>query len=278
MRTRFIDGLELVSAEPEATTDWPPLLFVHGAFAGAWCWAEHYLDFFAGRGWAAHALSLTGHGKSRGRERLDHLSIADYVADVAKAAKTLPRAPVVIGHSMGGFVVQKYLEEHAAPAAVLLCAVPPQGLAGPTVSLLMSKPRMLIDFNRLLLGHTATIESLREALFAQPISPAALVRYLRLSQPESHRALWDMMFFALPRPRRVLAHLPHGPRDLLVVGAARDVIIPPSQVEMTARAYAVGAVIHPAVGHGLMLESGWEKPAQHLARWLEERFSLVRSA
>ncbi len=27
-----------------------PLLFVHGGWHGAWCWDDHFLDFFAGCG------------------------------------------------------------------------------------------------------------------------------------------------------------------------------------------------------------------------------------
>jgi pimeloyl-ACP methyl ester carboxylesterase len=34
----------------------PPLLFVHGSWHGAWCWAEHFLDFFADKGYRAVAL------------------------------------------------------------------------------------------------------------------------------------------------------------------------------------------------------------------------------
>jgi hypothetical protein len=30
-----------------------PLLFVHGAAHGAWCWDEHFLDFFAEKGYIA---------------------------------------------------------------------------------------------------------------------------------------------------------------------------------------------------------------------------------
>jgi len=36
-------------------------------------------------------------------------SIADFVEDVNSVAANLPTRPVVIGHSMGGFVVQKYV-------------------------------------------------------------------------------------------------------------------------------------------------------------------------
>jgi non-heme chloroperoxidase len=37
---------------------------------------------------------------------------------------------VLIGHSMGGMVLQKYLEKREAPAVVLMSSVPPQGLLG----------------------------------------------------------------------------------------------------------------------------------------------------
>jgi pimeloyl-ACP methyl ester carboxylesterase len=61
-----------------------PLLFIHGAYAAAWCWEDHFLPFFAEAGYAAHALSLSGHGGSPGRRHLDSFSIADYVRDVAQ--------------------------------------------------------------------------------------------------------------------------------------------------------------------------------------------------
>ena len=42
----------------------PSLLFVHGTWHAAWCWDEHFLDFFASKGHHALAVSLRGHGGS----------------------------------------------------------------------------------------------------------------------------------------------------------------------------------------------------------------------
>ncbi len=265
--------LEILAATPAAPRPgMPPLLFIHGAYTAAWCWQERFLPWFAAQGFFAYALSLSGHGGSRHRdERLDGYSIDDYVQDVVTAVAALPAPPVLIGHSMGGFVVQKYLELHTAPAAVLMCAVPPQGLAGSAVSMFLGKPHLLLDLNRLTTGGHVALESLREALFAQPVPPEDLLRYHRLAQPESHRALWDMMLFDLPRPARALDNLPNGRDDLLVVGAALDMIIPASSVEMTARSYGVAARILPGLGHGLMLEADWRQPAQLVADWLGGR-------
>ena len=120
--------LELIHEPPKVTPKTTPLLFVHGKWHAAWCWQEHFLPYFAGKGYDCYALSLRGHAGSDGHEGLPWTSIADYVVDVAQVAGSLEKPPVVIGHSMGGFITQKYLEKHAAPAAVLLTPIPPFGL------------------------------------------------------------------------------------------------------------------------------------------------------
>jgi pimeloyl-ACP methyl ester carboxylesterase len=261
--------LEIISRLPQRAAHQTPLLFVHGAFAAAWCWDEHFLGFFADAGYAAHAVSLSGHGRSRGREHLDSLCIEDYLNDVVETMQGLPALPVLIGHSMGGFVVQKVMERHAVAAAALLCSVPPQGLMAAAFGMMFSHPALMSDLNRLMGGGEVALDTLREALFAQPVDAAALARYYRWSQPESHRAIWDMSLFNLPHPSRIAARIDAS--ALLVLGAELDHLIPASLVEMTARTYGVAATIFPGMGHGLMLERDWVKPAQHLLDWLKGR-------
>lgn len=38
----------------------PALVFVHGSYHAAWCWAEHWLPFFSASGYDCYALSLLG--------------------------------------------------------------------------------------------------------------------------------------------------------------------------------------------------------------------------
>ncbi len=260
-KPRF-DDLEVLARVPQGPARKTPLLFVHGAYTAAWCWDEHFLSYFADAGYAAYAVSLSGHGKSRGRDHLDSFSIADYVADVAHVASRLPTTPVLIGHSMGGFVVQKYLEAHDAPGAVLMCSVPPQGLMASAFDLMFSRPGLMKDLNRLMGGGQVSLETLRDALFSQPVAVDDLERFYRLSQPESFRAIWDMTLFNLPHPSLI------GKSPLLVMGAEFDHLVPASLVEMTARTYQVEAEIFAGMGHGLMLERDWKKPARTLLDWL----------
>ncbi len=242
-----------------------PLLFIHGAYTAAWCWDEHYLDWFAEQGYLSYAVSLSGHGASRGSKQLDSYGISDYVNDVEEAIALLPAPPVLIGHSMGGFVVQKYLEKRLVPAAVLLSSVPPQGLMSSMFGLMFQKPGMLTDLNNLMTGGRVAVETLREALFAQPVDAEDLQRFFRYAQPESHRAIWDMTLFNLPHPSRVTRS------PLLVLGAERDHLIPPSLVQMTAMTYGVEAEIFPDLGHGSMLERDWLLVAERIRDWLEEQ-------
>ncbi len=264
--------LEILSRpSPQPRPAFPPLLFLHGAYTAAWCW-EHYLPYFAAAGFDCHALSFSGHGGSLRRDHLDSYSIDDYVNDVVATVATLPAPPVLIGHSMGGFVVQKFLERHSAPAAVLMCAVPPQGLAAAAFGMLFERPGLCADLNRMMAGRPVALDRLRAALFAQPVPVADLARYYRLAQPESHRAIWDMMLFGLPHPGRVLQGLPGGADSLRVLGAGHDLIIPAALVDMTARSYGTGATLYAGMGHGLMLEADWHRPARDIVAWLSERF------
>ena len=115
--------LEILTKLPESNPRPTTLLFVHDAWHDAWCWAEHFLPHFARHGYISYALDLRGHGKSDGRERLRWTSIANYVSDIEQIVSQLERPPVLIGHSMGALVIQKYLESHVAPAAVLLAPI-----------------------------------------------------------------------------------------------------------------------------------------------------------
>ncbi len=257
--------LEVVSRPPVGSPRPTPLLFVHGAWHAAWCW-ENFLGYFAERGYAAHALSLPGHGGSPGRERLRWTRIAEYAAAVIEVAQGLPTPPVLIGHSMGGLTVQKALETCAAPAGVLLASVPPGGVLAGTLRLSQRHPLVLLRVNLTfsLAPVVGTPALAREVLFS-PGTPEAVVRacHARL-QDESYLAFLDMLALDLPRPDRVRA-------PLLVLGGAQDGLFPPAEVEATARACGVQATVFPDMGHDLMLEPGWPQVAAHIAAWLEAR-------
>lgn len=82
-------------------SDARPVLLVHGAWHGAWCWAALQAELDR-RAVPSYALDLPGHGVSL--EPLgDLIAHVDHV--VAVAERLAPAEVVLVGHSYGGAVV-----------------------------------------------------------------------------------------------------------------------------------------------------------------------------
>ncbi|ORV89328.1 alpha/beta hydrolase [Mycobacterium interjectum] len=260
--------LEVIDKGPAGDSQKPPLLFVHGAWHGAWCWDEHFLDFFAKRGYRSVAVSLRGHGKSPAPGSMRWCSMADFVDDVASVADGLPRRPVVIGHSMGGFVVQKYLETHDAPAAALLASVPPSGIARFFLHRFQRHPWLTarsLAMGKSLPSVGGTPELTRETFLCEAIPHADVARYTaQLNEEYVSRFVLEMLALNLPRPRKVGT-------PLLVLGAADDIVFTQREVRATAAAYHTEAEIFPTMAHDMMLEPGWEAVAERIHAWLQTR-------
>lgn len=224
------------------------------------------MPYFAEKGYTSHAVSLRGHGASQSPVRFRLARISDYVDDVAQAVEQLPDPPVLIGHSMGGLVVQKYLEEHTIPAGVLLASVPVKGVLRATLRIALRHPLAFLNANltwRLypIIGNPALC---REAFFSADISNEKREAYFNRMQDESYLAFLDMMLFNLPNPERVQT-------ELLILGADDDTIFFPDEIQATARAYQTQPVMFPGMAHDMMLERGWESVADRILSWLEEK-------
>ncbi len=260
--------LDLISRYPETTPKPTPLLFVHGSFSDARIWDENFLPYFTRQGYEAHAVSLRGHGLSEGHQHLHTWRLTDYVADLAQAAATLTAPPVLVGHSMGGMVVQKYLETHPEiPGAALMASVPPQGLLPSNLHMAMRHPflfQQMVLFS--LLGPSVgSPEMMRRLLFSQDMPLAKLRKYFDYVQAESQVVSLDMMGINPLRLKPEQLRLP-----ILVQGAQNDVFISPAMVRETARFYRTEAQIVPDMAHAMMLELSWREAADPLLNWLEQ--------
>src|SRR6266581_9738889 len=102
--------LEVIVHEPTAGEPTrPTVLFVHGSCHQAACWCG-FQTHFAHAGYRSLAFSLRGHGQSGGREDVLHNRLQDYVADLESVVRGLHGRPfILVGHSLGGYVVQSYL-------------------------------------------------------------------------------------------------------------------------------------------------------------------------
>jgi pimeloyl-ACP methyl ester carboxylesterase len=241
-----------------------PLLFVHGAWHAAWCWNENFLGFFADKGYRAVALSLRGHGQSPGRERLRWTQVQEYADDIAEIVAQLPTQPVLVGHSMGGFVIQKYLEHHTTAGAILVAPIPPTGVLRVTRHVALHHPVHFIKANVLwrLAPLVATPELARELFFSASTPDTRVNSYHERLQDESYRAFLDMLALDLVKTK----HVNRVP--MLVLGAGQDAIVTQRQIRRTAAVYGAEAEIFPGMAHDAMLEPGWQAVAERIDGWL----------
>ena len=243
----------------------PPILFVHGLWHGAWCWEEHFVPWFRERGYETRAITLRRH-EQRHAPGLRTTRIADYIDDVAVAAATMSSPPVVVGHSRGGFVTQKYLEEHDAPAAVLVASVPPGGIMGATLRTAARHPLRLLAANLTwsLYGIVKSPQRAREMFFGRELPDELVAKYQSKMNDDAYLAYLDMLFFVRPHAAAV-RRVP-----FLVLGGDADWTISAADVAATAKTYGAELSTFPGA-HDLMLEPGWDEVAARIDAFIQTK-------
>jgi len=240
------------------------LLFVHGGYCDAWCWEPYFLPWFASQGYAAHALSLRGHGASGGYNSLFVAGLDDYAADVERIIAQLGVTPILIGHSMGAAVVERLLATRPLNAAALLAPLPPAGLLSIAARLAAEQPEYLMQMSQFNPSSLSmhVLETLRPFYFSDDVAPELLMEAASHLGAESPRALIDLSL-------RLHWQLPErGGTKLLVLGAEGDRICTPAEVRATALHHDVEAVMVPGLAHMMMLDRQWQKPARAILEWL----------
>ncbi len=97
----------------------PPIVLVHGAWAGAWVW-RRVLGPLRAAGHEVHAVTLTGDG-DRAHLRHPGITLQTHVEDVLGLVRAEELSDVVlVGHSYGGMVITGVADRLASgnPAAV----------------------------------------------------------------------------------------------------------------------------------------------------------------
>lgn len=240
---------------------------MHGAWHGAWCW-RNWLDYLPSLGYEVHAISLPGHGaSSMERGHINRYTFADYLDVFADALAGVSPAPVVVGHSLGGAIVQKYLERATLPAAVLLAPVPASGMIANIVRSGRAHP--LISLKQVLtrnLYHSVATPKLAAEMLLGPSATAE-----QAAELHSHLVRES---FSLSALMSRFATLNSRPSPVLVLSAERDAVFTLAEHRATAEKYSARLQIFKGQGHDLMLEPAWREVADTVDRWMSEELKL----
>jgi acylglycerol lipase len=270
-------GVELYarSWRAEGASPRAALIIVHGLrdhgdrYAG-------FAERLVGAGFVVHAADLRGHGRSAG-ERVWVDSFDDYVADLATYVERVradsPDLPLfVMGHSMGGTIVVRYVETRKPELAGVVLSAPALGLhefpllpamlvvngGFPTSHL----PLLLLNLKTFSRDDKVVAELRADPLITQD-SPARTGKELAVAIGKA----WDGAK-AMTMPLLVV----HGTGDQVTPPwASRDFVAAVPSEDRTFRAY-------PKLWHDLLHEPEADTVAGDIQGWLESHVAGAGTA
>ncbi|WP_264658753.1 alpha/beta hydrolase [Azospirillum canadense] len=244
------------------------IVMVHGAFAGAWCF-EVFRGVFRDLGWTVHDPDLKGHGVAVGTgQDLVGVGMADYRADLTAFLQGFPEPPVLLGHSMGGVLVQQLAADGLARALVLVDAAPRAGILPSTDSeRTAAQGLMSLGPFWTTVVHPNFAVAAGDSLNGVPADERRAV-FDRFG-PESGRALFELFFWMLDRTKATAVDVGAVRCPVLCVSGREDRIVSPETARASVSAFRYGTYREaPGHGHMLLVEPGAADIARSIAEWL----------
>lgn len=164
---------------------------------------------------------------------------------------------ILVGHSMGGAIVQKLLYYHPEKVemAVLMASVSHKGMVKDMLRVAVTNLRVVLQMIKFNKGEDVIFPP--KVFFSKKLNADERNKYLELLQPESDRARNDMFKPIVPLP--VSTKVP-----VLVIGSKKDWYFPNKTVKEIAKAYGTEAVIFPDISHDMMLDPRWKEVADKM--------------
>ena len=258
----------------------PKIIFIHGMFLTPKSW-EPWIAHFESLGYACEAPAWPLHDADPATLRsnipsgLGKLSLADLHSHYHFILSQETEPPIVIGHSLGGLLVQKLAADGLIRAGVCIASVAPN--------------RMLaIDWG--FMRNTATItnpfagddpfemtpEGFHQNFANTMTDSASNAAYQQYAVHESRQVLRDI----LGDEGQIDMDLPHVP--LFFIGAEKDEIIPAPLVMRNAHAYTDDRSHHQYIefsnrGHFICGEENWQEVTLTISNWLDAHLNAIRA-
>ena len=251
------------------------IVFAHGICHGAWCWTTT-LEYFSNAGYDCYALSYRGHGQRADPifKKLLKYKLCDYVDDLAAVVEAVTQEtgdrPFLVGHSMGGAVVQAYIDDnsHKVSGAVLYASAPAKRMRIFETQAAHIASRRLKRSFMVALGMKLSVEKVNDsAFFNDRLDPDLCSLYASLLQPESLRVVFGLMGRGYSKRWKSVKC------PVCIVGSSADEYFPEKMLLRTAETYGVDPAsdrykVFPGLCHDMMLDKGWEETAEYVLAFL----------
>lgn len=249
------------------------ILFIHGLHENALAWTK-WIWFFELLGYTCYSPNYPYHEgipaqlRQNPDSKLSTIRLKDVVDHYIKFIDGLNGIkPILIGHSMGGLVVQKLIEADKGLLGVCITTASPKGIFSFKLSYIKSNLGTVNPFkgNSLFCGtkkwfHYAICNTLTRKQ-SDEIYDKAVV-------PESR----NIARSSRGDDGKIDFNKPHNP--LLFISAVNDHIIPVSLNKRNLNAYKSAVSRRDfkefkAMSHSICVQSGWEEVAKYVNDWIK---------
>ena len=242
------------------------ILFVHGMWGWHWYWSN-FINVFTSSGYDCYAIDLYGHGPSWGSPVRGNVSLDKYVDEIKASISIISEnntLPILIGHSMGGLIVQKIVEIVPVAGIVLIASAVSKGIiAIPTLRtvLIFLKYFMPAFFKRVIMP------SDKELIYMvfHNVKGNELKTALEQYVPESGCAFFQIMTGSISVDYGSISC------PVLVVGGSKDRTIKPETCKRLAQKLNAEIEIFNKNGHWLVREDGWQKICKSILEWIDQK-------
>lgn len=252
------------------------VLFITGAFVGSNCWDE-WKDHFHAQGYNSTAPPWPHKEASpealRNRQpdamiaanRLS--SLTDYYAEIAQK---MDEAPILIGHSIGGLIVQLLLQRGIGSLGIAIHSVPPQGIFTFKLSFLKAGWKALGFFTSTKETYLMSFSTWCYAFTNGMTCDKQKETYFQFVVPESKLIVRDTVSSAA----KINFNNPHAP--LLFVSGSSDHTIPASLNYSNYKKYRnSGSVTEyqefKGRNHFVLGQETWKENADYILEWIRKQ-------
>ncbi len=251
------------------------VVFITGAFVHHSCWNDWRI-YFESKGYTTLAPPWPNKDASAEALRNGHPSkqiasgrlpaLTDYYD---KIVRSLPEKPILIGHSIGGLIVQLLLQRGLASAGVAIHSVPPQGIITFKFSFLKAGWGPLGFFTSTRKTFMMSFKQWKYAFTNGMDCDAQKEGYYQFAIPESKLIVRDTITSAA----RVNFSNPHAP--LLITSGSTDHTIPASLNYDNYKKYRNSNSVtdykeFDGRNHFVLGQATWKEDADFILEWLNK--------
>jgi len=252
------------------------VVLIHGLWMTPLSW-EYWANHYTERGYNVYAPSWPGMERDVRALRRDPESYADIgfkqiVDHYEKLVIDLEYAPIIIGHSFGGLVVQALLDRGLGCCGVAIASAPIKGIwTLPYSTMRVVTPQLLTMSGRRCAALTPA--QFHYAFTHTCTREESFLIYQRYAVPGPDRVLLQTELANFnPFAETAVNTRRNNRAPLLMIAGGEDHLIPPRIVKANQRAYRHSTALteykeFPGRTHFIIGQNGWEEVANFVLDW-----------